>query len=63
MRSCKKKKKVYLANEISPVFYKPVRVAYSKTEEVANVALFLASDESSYITGTDILVDGGMKVW
>ena len=32
-------------------------------EEVANVAVFLASDESSYITGTDILIDGGMKVW
>ena len=28
--------------------------------DVANAALFLASDEAKYITGTEILVDGGL---
>jgi NAD(P)-dependent dehydrogenase (short-subunit alcohol dehydrogenase family) len=28
-------------------------------EEVAAVAVFLASEEASYLTGTDVLVDGG----
>jgi len=29
-------------------------------EDVVRAALFLASDEASWITGTDLLVDGGM---
>jgi len=29
-------------------------------EDVANVCLFLASEESSYVTGQTITVDGGM---
>jgi 3alpha(or 20beta)-hydroxysteroid dehydrogenase len=31
-------------------------------EEVARLALFLASDESSFITGQDITIDGGFCV-
>ena len=30
-----------------------------RTEEVAYAVLFLASDEASFITGTELVVDGG----
>jgi NAD(P)-dependent dehydrogenase (short-subunit alcohol dehydrogenase family) len=31
--------------------------------DIADAAVFLVSEESSYITGVDLVVDGGMKVW
>ena len=29
--------------------------------DIANAAVFLASDESSFITGTELVVDGGLS--
>jgi NAD(P)-dependent dehydrogenase (short-subunit alcohol dehydrogenase family) len=33
---------------------------FARAEEIANAALFLASDESSFVTATNFLVDGGI---
>ncbi|MFC1917216.1 SDR family NAD(P)-dependent oxidoreductase [Chloroflexota bacterium] len=42
--------------------YFPLR-RYAKTEDIAYAALYLASDESSYITGQVLAVDGGYTAY
>jgi len=36
--------------------------SFGKTEDIANMAVFLASDKAGYITGQVIHVDGGMAI-
>jgi 3-oxoacyl-[acyl-carrier protein] reductase len=38
---------------------KAIPLGYGQPEDTADLALFLASDESKYITGTEIVLDGG----
>jgi len=35
---------------------------FGRPDEIAYAVLFLCSDESSFITGTEIIVDGGMSL-
>jgi gluconate 5-dehydrogenase len=42
---------------------KPMMKRTGKAEELNGAILLLASDASSYMTGTNIVVDGGMTTW
>jgi NAD(P)-dependent dehydrogenase (short-subunit alcohol dehydrogenase family) len=33
---------------------------FGTPQEVANAALFLASDDSSFVTGVELFIDGGV---
>jgi len=48
-----------LARQVAPIVLKRVGGA----DEVARAALFLACDDSSYMTGSPLVVDGGATCW
>jgi len=56
----------YFASHDDPVAFRArVELEYplrriASVDEIANVAVFLAADESSFVTGADIVVDGGI---
>ena len=45
------------SKRLSPPISRP-----AMSEEIADLALFLATDESRFITGTEILIDGGLTI-
>ncbi len=48
--------------EVYEVFVSPQPIGrIGKTEEIAQLALYLASDASSYTTGTVQIIDGGWR--
>ena len=52
-----------LGDEVKNAILKSIPVGYfGKPEDVAKAALYLASDENSFITGQVITVDGGMMM-
>ncbi len=50
-----------LPEEVKQAYFKLIPLGrFGKPEDVANLALFLASDQADYITGQVIAIDGGM---
>ena len=45
---------------IAPMLERLLVQRFGYPEDVVNLAVFLASDQAAYITGTDVVIDGGL---
>jgi NAD(P)-dependent dehydrogenase (short-subunit alcohol dehydrogenase family) len=49
--------------DLAPVYLKTIPLGrFAQPEDIANAALYLASDDASYVTGHTIVVDGGQTL-
>ena len=46
-------------SDLDPAFFRQAMGRLGRTSELANLALYLASDESSFTTGQIHIIDGG----
>jgi SDR family mycofactocin-dependent oxidoreductase len=47
---------------LGPIFWNALPVRFVKPEDISNAVLFLASDESRYVTGLSLTVDAGNTI-
>jgi len=50
-------------DEAKPLLAKNLIPRFGKPQDIAGVAIFLASDDAAYMTGQNIIVDGGRTAW